>query len=196
MKSYPILFLYFCLFIAGCVFGSIAEYSFNITQLTHYPDVGGFYRFFGWYPAWAPILFGVATVAIVDQNKNLKKFLKDDSSQIEIKGACLSAILFLIAWATISYVPLQTGSTKDLYLWLIALSFWYFVARRSKISLIQGLITSVAGTLFEASLGYFGLYTYNTDNSNFIGLVPSWLFALYFLAGITLGTFSRLIRSR
>jgi hypothetical protein len=193
MKATAKTKLYLILFFLGCLLGTVAEYTFNITGLTYYPELGPFYRFGDWYPIWAPVLFGAATVAIVDQSHNLRRFINDPLQRISMAGAALSAVFFMITWATISTVPLKTGGLKDVYVWLLGAAYWLLITKKSKHSLVQGAITAFAGTLFESTLGYFGAYIYRAEDANLFGLVPTWLFALYFLAGITIGTFSSLL---
>jgi hypothetical protein len=137
-------------------------------------------------PWWAPLLFGVAAVAI-----GLSHPLLDPLLVHWRRARRLSTSIAALGWLLLAYLlgatPLPAAARCGL-LGILYLNFW-LLAGRSWQNLVLAVVVVITATLIEMILVNAGMVSF-PDESNLLG-VPVWLPWLYAYASLVLGDLGR-----
>jgi hypothetical protein len=133
-------------------------------------------------------MFGAVSLTLVYGYRALRSWLDEPATPRDLKRAVLNAALFLIAYCSTGPFARFGFSLAALLvgLWVIRV----LLHRENRATLVLSLLIAVLGPIGEAIVSTLGMFHYTDPD---IGLVHSWLPAVYLHGGLVVPTIEAIL---
>lgn len=172
-------------FIFGGVFVSIGDIVHVMTLTAGYRSP----YWFGLIAWWVPLLFGVATLALIIGQLQLHQYFQQELPKVNFMRVVLSAEFFLLVYV-LSGALVWPVLQKSLLLYALGFAS-IFIWQRTTLGFILALVTAFGGMMAEAFIVSTGRFYYTQPD---IFGVPVWLGALYLAASVAAGNLAGMIK--